>query len=94
MGKRHDTSLDGLMEHLIEGGAENIGTPLALLFELAKQIERVRSIGAQHYKLSPSPGGYANYHEPKWINTSAGMITGDMPKTVGYDGEPFYPQLL
>jgi hypothetical protein len=34
MDKRHDTALDGLMEQLIESGAENIGTVFARLFEL------------------------------------------------------------
>jgi len=60
MDKRHDTALDGLMEQLIESGAENIGTVFARLFELAMQIERERFLGAQHYERSPSRQGYAN----------------------------------
>ena len=94
MDKRHDTALDGLMEQLIEGGVENIGTVFAWLFELAMQIERERFLGAQHYERSPSRKGYANGYKPKRIDTPAGTITVDVPKTAGHDGEPFYPQSL
>ena len=48
MDKRHDTALEGLMEQLIEGGAENMGRVFARVFELAMQIERERFLGAQH----------------------------------------------
>lgn len=94
MDKRHDTALDGLMEQLIESGAENIGTVFARLFELAMQIERERFLGAQHYERSPSRQGYANGYKAKRVDTPAGTITVNVPKTAGHDGEPFYPQSL
>jgi transposase-like protein len=94
MDKRHDTALDGLMEQLIESGAENIGTVFARLFELAMQIERERFLGAQHYERSPSRQGYANGYKAKRVDTPAGTITVNVPKTAGHEGEPFYPQSL
>ena len=94
MDKRHDTALERLMEQLIESGAENIGTVFARLFELAMQIERERFLGAQHYERSPSRQGYANGYKAKRVDTPAGTITVNVPKTAGHDGEPFYPQSL
>ena len=81
MDKRHDTTRDGLMEQLIESGAENIGTVFARLFERAMQIERERFLGAQHYERSPSRQGYANGYKAKRVDTPAGTITVNVPKT-------------
>ena len=94
MDKRHDTVLETLMEQLIEGGAENMGLVFARVFDLAMQIERERFLGAQHYERSPSRQGYANGYKAKRINTPAGTVTVNVPKTAGHDGEPFYPQSL
>ena len=94
MDKRHDTVLETLMEQLIEGGAENMGLVFARVFDLAMQIERERFLGAQHYERSPSRQGYANGYKAKRIDTPAGTVTVNVPKTAGHDGEPFYPQSL
>ena len=61
------------------------------LFELAMQIERERFLDAQHYERSPSRQGYANGYKAKRVDTPAGTITVNVPKTAGHDGEPFYP---
>ena len=34
--------------------------------------------------------GYANGYKPKRIDTPAGMVTVDVPKTAGHGGAPFY----
>ena len=94
MDKRHDTVLETLMEQLIEGGAENMGLVFARVFDLAMQIERERFLGAQHYERSPSRQGYANGYKAKRIDTPAGTVTVNVPKTAGHDAEPFYPQSL
>ena len=94
MDKRHDTVLETLMEQLIEGGAENMGLVFARVFDLAMQIERERFLGAQHFERSPSRQGYANGYKAKRIDTPAGTVTVNVPKTAGHDGEPFYPQSL
>jgi len=83
-----------LMEQLIEGGAENMGLVFARVFDLAMQIERERFLGAQHYERSPSRQGYANGYKAKRIDTPAGTVKVNVPKTAGHDGEPFYPQSL
>ena len=94
MDKRHDTVLETLMEQLIEGGAENMGLVFARVFDLAMQIERERFLGAQHYERSPFRQGYANGYKAKRIDTPAGTVTVNVPKTAGHDGEPFYLQSL
>ena len=38
--------------------------------------------------------GYANGYKPKRIDTPAGTVAVDVPKTAGHDGTPFYPQSL
>jgi putative transposase len=92
MDKLHHMALDGLMEQLIEGGAENIGTVFARLFELAMQIERERFLGTQPYKYCPSRQGYTNGYKAKRVDTPAGTITVNVPKTAAHDENPFYPQ--
>jgi transposase-like protein len=82
------------MEQLIEGGAENMGLVFARVFDLAMQIERERFLGAQHYERSPSRQGYANGYKAKRIDTPAGTVKVNVPKTAGHDAEPFYPQSL
>ena len=94
MDKRQDMALAALMEHLIEHGAESMGTVFAQVFDLAMQIERERFLGAQLYERNPDRQGYANGYKPKRIDTPAGTVTVNVPKTAGHDAEPFYPQSL
>jgi len=94
MDKRQDMALAALMEHLIEHGAESMGTVFAQVFDLAMQIERERFLGAQLYERNPDRQGYANGYKPKRIDTPAGTVTVNVPKTAGHDAEPFYPQCL
>jgi putative transposase len=94
MDKRQDTALASLMEHLIEHGADSMGTVFAQVFDLAMQIERERFLGAQLYERNPDRQGYANGYKAKRIDTPAGTVTLNVPKTAGHDGEPFYPHSL
>jgi len=94
MDKRQDMALAALMEHLIEHGAESMGTVFAQVFDLAMQIERERFLGTQLYERNPDRQGYANGYKPKRIDTPAGTVTVNVPKTAGHDAEPFYPQSL
>jgi transposase-like protein len=66
----------------------------ARAFELAMQIERERFLGADLYERTPERRGYANGYKAKRIDTPAGSVTVQVPKTAGHDGEPFYPQSL
>jgi transposase-like protein len=94
MDRQNDTSVEALLEHLIEHGANDIATVFARAFELALQIERERFLGAGHYERTPGRQGYANGYKPKRIDTPAGSVTVNVPKTAGHDGAPFYPRSL
>ena len=48
---------------------------------------------AGHYERTPLRRGYANGVKPKRLDTPAGTVTVNVPKTAGHD-EPFYPQSL
>lgn len=94
MDERQDTTIETLMEHLIEHGPSDIGTVFARAFELAMQIERERFLGAGLYERTAGRRGYANGYKPKRIDTPAGTVTVQVPKTADHDGQPFYPQSL
>ncbi len=94
MDGRKDTAVEALLEHLIEHGPGDIATVFGRAFELAMQIERERFLCAGPYERTAERQGYANGYKPKRIDTPAGTVTVDVPKTAGHDGAPFYPQSL
>ena len=94
MDRRQDTAVEALLEHLIEHGPGDIATVFGRAFELAMRIERERFLGAGLYERTAERRGYANGYKPKRIDTPAGTIAVDVPKTAGHDGAPFYPQSL
>ncbi|HVH01786.1 MAG TPA: transposase, partial [Amaricoccus sp.] len=94
MDGRKDTAVEALLEHLIEHGPSDIATVFCRAFELAMQIERERFLRAGPYERTAERQGYANGYKPKRIDTPAGTVTVDVPKTAGHDGAPFYPQSL
>ena len=94
MDRRQDTTVEALLEHLIEHGPDDIGTVFARAFEMAMRIERERFLRAGPYERTAERQGYANGYKPKRIDTPAGTVTVDVPKTAGHDGAPFYPQSL
>lgn len=94
MGGRNDTAIEAVLEHLIEHGPGDIATVFGRAFELAMQIERERFLRAGSYERTAERRGYANGYKSKRIDTPAGTVTVDVPKTAGHDGEPFYPQSL
>lgn len=93
MDERKDTAVEAVLEHLIEHGPGDIATVFARAFELAMQIERERFLGAGLYERTAERRGYANGYKPKRIDTPAGTVAVDVPKTAGHD-TPFYPQSL
>ena len=46
MGESKDTTVEAVLEHLIEHGPSDLATVFARAFELAMQIERERFLGA------------------------------------------------
>jgi transposase-like protein len=94
MDRRKDTAIEAVLEHLIEHGPGDIASVFARAFELAMQIERERFLRAGPYERTAARQGYANGYKPKRIDTPAGTVTVDVPKTAGHEGVPFYPQSL
>jgi putative transposase len=94
MDGHKDTTVEVLLEHLIKHGPNDIATIFARAFELAMQIERERFLGASHYERTPERHGYANGYKPKRIDTPAGTVTVQVPKTAGHEDAAFYPQSL
>ena len=64
------------------------------LFEMAMRIEREQHLKAAHYERTTERLGYANGYKPKRIDTPAGTVTIQVPKTAGHGDNPFYPQSL
>ena len=93
MRTNEGTSIEALMEQLIENGTEDMASVFAGLFNLAMRIERERFLGANHYERSPERRGYGNGTKPKKIDTPAGTVKLEVPKTAGHEA-PFYPQAL
>ncbi|HET6469886.1 MAG TPA: IS256 family transposase [Geminicoccaceae bacterium] len=83
-----------LMERLIAHGPEQMGEVFAALFNLALRLERERFLGAGLYERTPERRAYANGYKAKKLDTPAGTVTVEVPKTRGHDGAPFYPQAL
>ena len=93
MWSDQDNAVEALMEQLIENGTEEMASVFAGLFNLAMRIERERFLGAGHYERTPERRGYANGTRPKKIDTPAGTVRVEVPKTADHDA-PFYPQAL
>lgn len=94
MDRQKDTAVEAVLEHLIEHGPSDIATVFGRAFALAMQIERERFLRAGLYERTGERQGYANGYKSKRIDTPAGTVTLQVPKTAGHDGEPFYPQSL
>ena len=94
MPEHQDRIVAALLERLIAHGPEDMGGVFAELFNLALRLERERFLGAGLYERTAERRGYANGYKAKKLDTPAGTVTLDVPKTRGHDGEPFYPQAL
>ena len=94
MDRRKDKTVEAVLEQLIETGPTDIASVFARAFELAMQIERERFLGAGHYERTPERRGYANATLPKRIDTPAGTVNVQGPKTAGHEGERLSPQSL
>mgnify|MGYP003689320329 CR=1 FL=1 len=67
------------------------------LFNLAMRIEREQFLGAGHYERAIDRRGYANGYKAKKLDTPAGTLSLNIPKTASHlkdCAEPFYPQSL
>ena len=88
-----DTTIAALLEHLIADGPQAMRQVMTTLMNVAMKIEREQFLGAGHYQRAPERQGYANGTKPKRLDTLAGTLQLDVPKTAG-TAEPFYPASL
>jgi len=89
----NDTVIVAVMEQLIAEGPQAMAGIITQLMNLAMRMEREQFLGAGHYERAATRNGYANGCKPKLLDTQAGTLSLDVPKTAGAD-EPFYPQAL
>ena len=89
----NDTTIARLLEQLIAEGPQAMRKVTTTLMNVAMSLEREQFLGAGRYERGPERRGYANGYKPKRIDTTAGTLHLDIPKTSG-SAEPFYPQSL
>jgi len=89
----NDTTIAQVMEQLMAEGPQAMAQVMTVLMNLAMRMEREQYLGAGHYERSLGRRGYANGTKPKKIDTPAGTLTLDVPKTAGAQ-KPFFPQSL
>jgi len=93
MPEQQDKLVAAVMERLIEEGPESMAQAFTALFDMAMRLERERFLGAGHYERTEGRRGYANGYKSKKVDTPAGTVTVQVPKSAATD-EPFYPQPL
>jgi putative transposase len=78
-----DRIIAELMEQMIVQGPEGMAGVFTRLFNLAMRFEREQFLGARHYERCDEPRGYANGVKPKRVDTPAGTLSVEIPKTAG-----------
>jgi len=94
MTQVHSNQIDALMELMIQHGPDSMAEAFRRLLNLAMRVEREQYLGASEYERTASRRGFGNGFKTKSLDTPAGTITIDVPKTRQHDGEPFFPQSL
>ena len=92
-----DIVVEELMEQIISNGPEEMASVFTRLFDLAMRMEREQFLDAGHYERVPRRRGYANGYKSKKVDTPAGTLSLNVPKTANHlevCGEPFFPQSL
>ena len=89
----NDTTIAAVMEQLMAEGPQAMAQVMTALMNAAMRLERDQFLGAGHYERSLGRRGYANGTKIKKIDTPAGTLTLDVPKTAGAP-KPFFPQSL
>ncbi len=91
--KSNDKIIAAVMEQLVAEGPQAMAQVVTALMNLAMRMEREQFLNAGHCERTPERRGYGNGSKSKMIDTPAGTLSLDVPKTAGSD-EPFYPQAL
>ena len=89
----NDTTIAAVMEQLMAEGPQAMAQVMTMLMNAAMRLEREQFLGAGHYERSAGRRGFANGTKLKKIDTPAGTLTLDVPKTAGASA-PFFPRSL
>ena len=91
-----NTTIERVMETLIENGMESMGEAFGILFNAAMEIERAQFLWADRYERNENRIGMANGFKDKTINSRVGKIPLKIPQVRGLpqDSEGFYPKSL
>ena len=80
---------EAVLEQLIETGPGNIASVFARAFDLTMRDASASAVpGPGWTRAPPERRGYANATLPKRVDTPAGTVTVQVPKTAGHEGEP------
>lgn len=91
-----DTTIERVMETLIENGLDGMGEAFGILYNAAMEIERAQFLGAGRYERSENRIGQGNGFKDKTINARIGKIPLKIPQVRGLPKgtEGFYPKSL
>lgn len=91
------TTMNQLMELLIQDGPDAIADAIVTLLNQAMLTEREQVLQAAPNQRTANRQGYANGYKPKTITSRVGELDLSIPQTRDYadpDGRPFYPTAL
>ena len=91
------TAFNDLIQLVIAHGTDAMAQAFTTLLNHAMLIEREQHMGVNAYARSGQRRAYANGTKPKTLDTPAGRLVVDVPKTRAMPGqphEPFFPQAL
>jgi len=93
---KDDTTIERVMETLIENGLDGMGEAFGILYNTAMEIERAQFLGAGRYERSENRIGQGNGFKNKTIKARVGKIPLKIPQVRGLPKgtEGFYPKSL
>lgn len=91
-----NTTLERVMETLIENGMDGMGEAFGILYNAAMEIERAQFLGAGRYERSENRIGQSNGFKNKTMKARVGEIPLKIPQVRGLPKgtEGFYPKSL
>ena len=97
--QNHSVAFADLFDLLTRHGTDAMAQAFATTLNIAMRIEREQHLGAGEFQRTADRTGYANGYQAKQMDTPAGRVTVQVPKTrpmpgCADDHVPFYPQAL
>ena len=88
MDRQQDTTVEALLEHLIEHGPADIATVFGRAFELAMQIERERFLGAGLYERTSERRGMPTATSPSGSTRRQARSPSTFPRPPAMTARP------